>query len=59
MKPTHVVFAQIDDGAPSAFFVFSLAAAAAAVRYMRGAGFYVWLERYDEAIDYYPQSGAR
>ena len=53
MKPTHVVFCQTyDDGAPSVFFVFSLAAAGAAVRSMRDAGFDAWHERYNPALNY-------
>jgi hypothetical protein len=52
MKPTHVVFCQESDGAPSVFFVFSLAAAGAAVRSMREAGFDAWHERYDAALNY-------
>jgi hypothetical protein len=53
MKPTHVVFCQVEsDGSPSVFFVFSLAAAAAAVRSMRDAGYDAWHERYNPALDY-------
>jgi hypothetical protein len=53
MKPTHVVFCQTyEDGAPSVFFVFSLAAAGAAVRSMRDAGFDAWHERYNPNINY-------
>ena len=52
MKPTHVVFCQIEDGAPAVYFVFSLAAAGGAVRAMRGAGYDAWHERYNAAINY-------
>jgi hypothetical protein len=53
MKPTHVVFCQTyDDGAPAVYFVFSLAAAGAAVRAMRAAGFDAWHERYNPALNY-------
>ena len=52
MKPTHVVFCQIEDGAPSAFFVFSLPAAQSAIRSMRDAGYDAWYETYNPALQY-------
>lgn len=52
MKPTHVVFCQIEDGAPTPFFVTSLDAAHETVRLMTDCGFDAWIETYDPNLNY-------